>query len=136
MLNTIDNLNTMIHKTSVLNFAFILTISACANNTQKDKSSFEKSEPHQEQVVVDSNIIKVYVEQDGKILANEIEISLSELDSSFRKLKGNGIVYYSRDNGQGNPPEESMNVIELIVKYSLPVKLFTDKTFTVIVNPN
>jgi biopolymer transport protein ExbD len=126
----------MIHKSSVLNIAVILIISACANNKQKDKSSFEKSEPHQEQVALDSNIIRVYVEQDGKLLANEIEISLSDLDSSFSKLKGNGIVYYSRDNGQGNPPEESMKVMELIVKYNLPVKLFTDKTFTVIVNPN
>lgn len=126
----------MNHNASALIFAVILIISACSNNNQKDKSSFENSAPHQELVAIDSNIIKVYVEQDGKISANENEVSLSELDSSFNKLKGNGIVYYSRDNGQGDPPQESMKVMELIVKYNLPVKLFTDKTFTVIVNPN
>lgn len=45
------------------------------------------------------------------------------------------MVYYSRANVKGEPPSESMQVVELIVKYGLPVKFFTDKTFTVAVKP-
>jgi hypothetical protein len=49
---------------------------------------------------------------------------------------GDGIVYYSRDNSTQAPPVESMKVMELVVKYSLPIRLYTDKTFTVIVKTN
>ena len=41
----------------------------------------------------------------------------------------NGVVYYSRDNVEAEPPEESMKVMELITKYGLPDKFYTDKTF-------
>ncbi len=129
-------LNTTTCKASFLSITILVILIGCSNNNQSDKSSSENSTPQQEHDTVDSNVIKVYVYQDGKITADGKEILISNLDSSFSKLKGNGIVYYSRDNGQGDPPQESMKVMDLIVKYSLPVKLFTDKTFSVIVKPN
>ena len=82
-------------------------------------------------------MIKVFVDKTGQITANGILTSLNVLDSSFSKLKkSNGVVYYSRDNVEADPPEESMKVMELITKYRLPVKFYTYKTFTQAVKLN
>jgi len=114
-----------------------LTIFGCTNGSHDDKSDTGNSLPEQKLAVVDSNVIKVYVDENGTITANGNSISLNELDSSFSNLKIiNGTVYYSRANGQGDPPPESMKVIELVAKYSLPIKLFTDKSFKDVVKPN
>ena len=137
MLNTnvAKVITTMIYKTSVLSFTVLLIIIGCSNNNQNNTD--DKALPEQKIVVVDSNIIKVYVDETGLITANENSISLEALDSSFSKLKAsNGMVYYSRANGQGEPPPESMKVMELVIKYEVPIKLFTDKTFTIVVSPN
>ena len=121
---------------SFLSIVIIFILIGCSNSNKGGKSRSENSSTLQEQASVDPNVIKVYVSQYGKIKADGNEISLTDLDSSFSKLKRvNGIVYYSRDNRLGDPPQESMQVMELIVKYSLPVKLFTDETFDVIVKP-
>ena len=119
-------------------FIAILWIAVgCSNNDQNNKADAEQTVSQAQQAIVDSNVVKVYVSQDGKITADGNDISLPDLDSSFSQLKQkNGIVYYSRDNVQGEPPQESMKVMDLVVKYSLPVKMFTDKTFTVVVKPN
>ena len=115
---------------------FIILI-GCSNDSQNEKNNSETLQTEQEQTSIDSNVIKVFVGLDGKITADGKEISLNNLDSSFSKLKeSNGTVFYSRDIGQGEPPQEAMKVMELIVKYGLPVKLFTDKTFTVLVKLN
>ena len=137
MLNTnvAKVITTMIYKTSVLSFTVLLIIIGCSNKDQNNTD--DKTLPEQKIVVVDSNIIKVYVDETGLITANENSISLEALDSSFSKLKAsNGMVYYSRANGQGEPPPESMKVMELVIKYEVPIKLFTDKTFTIVVSPN
>lgn len=109
---------------------------SCGGNSSRDNSGAAKIDASQNNVA-DSNVIKVYVEKNGAITANGNSISLAELDSSFGKLKAkNGIVYYSRDNPTQDASEESMKVMELVVKYSLPIKLFTDRTFSEIVKPN
>ena len=127
----------MIYKTFFLSFAVLFIVIGCSNSNQNDNSKSEKAASEQKKVTVDSNVIKVYVERDGKITANGNVISLKDLDSSFSKLKkSNGIVYYSRANPEGDPPQESMKVMDLIIKYSLPVKLYTDKTFSVIIKQN
>ncbi len=127
----------MIYKTFFLRFAVLFILIGCSNSNQNDKSNSDKAASQQKKVTVDSNVIKVYVERDGKITANGNVISLKDLDSSFSRLKAsNGIVYYSRANPEGDPPQESMKVMHLIIKYSLPVKLYTDKTFSVIIKQN
>lgn len=115
----------------------LFTTIGCSNNNRNDKSDVSAKAPEEKIAVIDSNVIKVYVDQTGLITANGNLISLEGLDSSFNKLKiTNGIVYYSRANGQAEPPPESMKVMEIVIKYSLPIKLYTDKTFSVLVKPN
>lgn len=117
--------------------AILLAVIGCSNDKQNDKSDNVRAVPEQKNAIIDSNVIKVYVDETGIITADGSPITLQGLDSSFSKLKiNNGIVYYSRANGQGDPPPASMQVMDLVIKYSLPIKLYTDKTFTVVVKPN
>jgi hypothetical protein len=117
--------------------AILFAVIGCSNGNQNDKPGGNKTTSDQEAAVIDSNVVKIYVDDKGVITSNGNSISLEDLDSSFNKLKINkGIVYYSRANGQGEPPPESMKVMDLVIKHSLPIKLYTDKTFTVVVNPN
>ena len=82
----------------------------------------------------DTNTLKVYVTNTGTISADGQEITLTELDNKMKNLKNkNSIVYYSRDNPKGNGPKESLKVMDLIAKYDLTFKFFTDKSFTVAV---
>jgi biopolymer transport protein ExbD len=116
-------------RTFFLYILIIVIAAGCSNNNQGSKSAQEKK--------TDSSFIKVYVEKDGRITADEKVTSLNDLDSSFSRLKArNGTVYYSRDNGESDPPPEAMKVMELIVKYKLPVRLYTDKTFTETIHTN
>ena len=106
-----------------------LLIVGCSNNQQDGKAG---DETVQKVLAAEPGIIKVYVDQDGEVSANGTSISLTDLDSSFSKLKtNNGMVYYSRANINDDPPPVSMKVMNLIIKYNLPVKLYTDETFKV-----
>jgi|KBSSwiStaDraftv2_1062776.scaffolds.fasta_scaffold41933_2 biopolymer transport protein ExbD len=108
---------------------------ACNESNQKEKSI--ESSSISSDTAIDKNVVKVYVTNSGLITADGKNISLNNLDTTLKNLKANnGIVYYSRDNAAEDPPKESMQVMELIVKYSLPVKLYTDKTFTQIIEEN
>jgi len=127
----------MTYKTSFLSLAIFATIAACSNSDQGNNTADNNTVPDQKAVIVDTNVIKVYVDENGLIMANGNSVSLANLDSSFSKLKANnGTVHYSRANAKGEPPAESMKVMELVVKYELPIKLFTDNTFSTIVTPN
>ena len=119
----------MKYKTFLLSLSISLIITGCSNNKQDGKTG---NEAVQKVLAADPGVIKVYVEQNGEITANGTSISLTDLDSSFSQLKTNGgILYYSRANINSDPPPQSMKVMNLIIKYNLPVKLYTDKTFKV-----
>jgi uncharacterized protein YcfL len=108
---------------------------ACNSNQNNNKNADKVTE--ETSITIDSNVIKVFVDKSGLITLNGNPSSLSMLDSSFKKLElSKGVVYYSRDNVEARPPEESMQVMELIIKYSLTVKFYTDKTFTQTVKLN
>ena len=136
--STDTNNKLMINKTYFLCLVTFFLIIACTNSDQKDNKTSSIDEATEQNLVsIDSNVIKVFVDKTGQITANGILTSLNVLDSSFSKLKkSNGVVYYSRDNVEADPPEESMKVMELITKYRLPVKFYTYKTFTQAVKLN
>jgi len=119
----------MKYKTFLSGLSIMMLIIGCSNNKQDGKTG---NETVQKVLAADPGVIKVYVEQNGEVTANGTSISLTDLDSSFSKLKiSSGMVYYSRANINSDPPPVSMKVMNLIIKYNLPVKLYTDRTFKV-----
>ncbi len=76
-------------------------------------------------------VLKVSVLQSGKVLANGTEIRLDELDGRLSQIKSqNGVVWYYREGGQGEPPPIAMEVMKLIVKQRLPVSMSSKPDFS------
>ena len=76
-------------------------------------------------------VLKVSVLQSGKLLANAAEIRLDELEARLSQIKSqNGVVWYYREGGRGEPPPIAMEVMKLIVKQKLPISLSSKPDFS------
>ena len=113
-------------KQLLMTIAVIALLASC--NTQ---STVDNQDNKTEQVKLDEQgVLKVYLDKKGKITSNGNDVSLEELDEQLKELKDkNGTVYYSRADVASDPPEESMKVIQLVVKHEISIKFYTDKTF-------
>lgn len=117
-------------------FSVLMIFLVGCDNGEKTKNTHDsnaKTDVQQnESPVTDTSFaLKVYVDNSGNITADGQGVSLNDLEVRLQTLKRKGgIVYYSRDNSDANPPEQSMQVMELVTKYELPIKFYTDKTFT------
>jgi hypothetical protein len=85
----------------------------------------------------DTAIAKVSVLSSGKLLLNGSASSLGALDGEFQRLeKAKGSVWYYREESTAEPPPEATAVVQLIIKYSLPVSLSTKADFSDYVDSN
>lgn len=110
-----------------ITIALVSSLIACnAQTEQVEKEEIRTDQSH----IKNEESIQVYVDKKGQITLNGNRVSLTELEEALILLKSkNGVVHYSRANVSNDPPRESMQVLELVVKYELPIKFFTDKTF-------
>lgn len=77
-----------------------------------------------------SLFLKVYEDSMKNIFLNGHPIAKKELEVRLIRLKKKGgIVFYSCYNATEDPPANS-TTIELVKEYRLPLKMFTDSTFT------
>jgi len=82
-------------------------------------------------------VAKVSVLSSGKLLLNGSTSSLAALEVEFQKLqKVKGSVLYYREKPAAEPPPEAMAVMELVVKYSLPVSMSSKADFSDYVDAN
>ncbi|MFQ5545714.1 MAG: hypothetical protein ACE5FE_07035 [Acidiferrobacterales bacterium] len=71
-----------------------------------------------------AEIAKVKVDRAGTIYFNGKTVTTEELKQEFARLKqSKGAVWYYRENPQGEPSAQAMEVIQAIVDAQLPVKL-------------
>ena len=76
-------------------------------------------------------IARVSALADGRLLLNGEPVTLSVLSAALKKLKMvNGVVWYYRENGQGEPTPQAMSAIKLIVEHSLPVSMSSKADFS------
>ena len=76
-------------------------------------------------------IAKVSVLTTGKILLNGVPTTLQALDAAFAKLgQSRGVVWYYRQAAEAEPPSQAMEIIELVVKYRLPIRMSTKPDFS------
>ncbi len=108
--------------------AVILLISlttSCSNQSEN------KPIPYEEIKATEEVHLKVFLNKNGVILCNNIEVELEKLDLKFEELKSNkGVVYYSRANPAREISDKSMQIVDLIAKHQLPIKFFTDDSFS------
>jgi hypothetical protein len=100
---------------------FSILISSC-NNRNRTAASNLFSENS-------SLVLSVYEDSFRNIFLNRTLISLKALEEKFIRLKDKGgMVFYSCKGATEEPPEDS-KVIDLVKKYRLPIKMYTDSTF-------
>ena len=112
-------------KISILLVALIFI--SCDNTSSKTNSN-SKAEVTEKKAPA---VLKLYLNSKAEIINDGTSINYEELTGLLKSLRENkGTVYYSRANINSKAPEESMSLVNEIIKYQLPVKFFTDSTFT------
>lgn len=76
-------------------------------------------------------VLKVKVLQSGKVFADDKIVTLDELDRQFADLKDKqGVVWYYREDGTAEPPVVATDVMDLVIKYELPVSFSSRPDFS------
>jgi hypothetical protein len=76
-------------------------------------------------------VLKVSLLTSGTLFADGTEITLAELDGRLATIhRQNGIVWYFRENMEGEAPAIVTEVLSLIVKHKLPISLSTKPDFS------
>ncbi len=76
-------------------------------------------------------IVKVSVLNTGKILIDGTESTLSQIEQHLKTLKTeDGVVWYYRETGQEEAPQDAMQVIQIIVENGLPISLSSNADFS------
>jgi GTP cyclohydrolase II len=74
---------------------------------------------------------RISVMATGKILLDRDEVTIAELKKALERVKTQrGIVWYYRESGKGDPPEQAIEVFNLIVEHKVPVSLSTRPDFS------
>jgi hypothetical protein len=78
-----------------------------------------------------AEIIKVTVQASGTVLLDGKPTMLPALEERFKALKAtNGSVWYHRENPAAEPPPQGTAVVQLIIKYKLPVSMSAKPDFS------
>lgn len=82
-------------------------------------------------------MLKIRVFADGGIIASDKPIHLDQLAEQMLALKkSGGTVWYYRESADGEPHENAMLVMQLIVENKLPILLSTKPDFSDAVGPD
>ena len=76
-------------------------------------------------------VTKVAVSASGAIALNGKRTTLAALDEEFKRLKAqSGVVWYHRENPASEPHPNATAVVQLVIKYQLPVSMSTKPDFS------
>jgi len=82
-------------------------------------------------------IARVSALSDGRLLLNGQPSSLAAIEAEFKKLQAaKGSVMYHRENARSEAGPEAMSVIDLVVKYGLPISLSSKSDFSDYIDAN
>lgn len=80
-------------------------------------------------------VARVKVDRTGKIFLNGEQVSLDKLKDAFARLKPeNGVVWYYRENPEGDPPAEATSVIQAIIDAELSIRLSSKPDYSDVVD--
>jgi hypothetical protein len=76
-------------------------------------------------------ITRISVLTSGKVLLDGEETALEAVPRALQRIKArNGVVWYYRESGRGEPPAQAVQVFKLIVENKLPISLSTKADFS------
>jgi hypothetical protein len=123
--------------TALLAVAIALSAQGCASKPLTENNSSQGNVVVNKQSAIDSSrVARIKVDREGRIFLNEKQVSLDELKDAFARLKqDNGVVWYYRENPEGEPTAEATSVIQAIISAKLPVKLSSKPDYSDTVGP-
>ncbi|HKY09474.1 MAG TPA: hypothetical protein VJQ55_14580 [Candidatus Binatia bacterium] len=84
-----------------------------------------------EKILPEPPVTRISVLASGKILLDGKEVGLASVKGALQRIKvRKGAVWYYRESGKGEPPQEAVEVFKLIVENKLPVSLSTKGDFS------
>lgn len=121
-----------IHKAYIL----LLPVFILCCKTKSDGSSYKTAEGKRNIMEIaqssfddTSTYFRIYVDRNERITLNGNPISIKNIEIRLQNLKNtDGLVFYSSYDITEDTPGEG-GVIDLIKKYQLGIKTFTDSTF-------
>jgi len=82
-------------------------------------------------------VAKVSALSSGQLLLNGKLSDIAAIEAEFKSLKERkGSVWYFRENGNAEPPPSAMAVIQLVVKYGLPISMSSKPDFSDYIDGN
>lgn len=76
-------------------------------------------------------VLRVSVLTSGKVLLDGKESNLPEVKKALEKARSEkGVVWYYRESGKGEPPQQAMEVIELVIENKLPISMSSKSDFS------
>lgn len=95
----------------------------------------KKRRDEQTQNINKEIILKISVSQSGRVFVNNDESSLQDVEKRLLEIKDrNGVVWYYRENPQEEPTDIAKEIIELVVKYKVPISLSSKSDFSDIID--
>jgi hypothetical protein len=82
------------------------------------------------------NVLKLSVHANGDLLLNGETATMVEIQPAIENLaKEGGIVWYYRESAAGSPPAATKEILDLVVKYRLPIRLSSKPDFSDSIGP-
>lgn len=79
----------------------------------------------------EDNIIKVYISDNSEIFSNGIQVNSTDFENQIKELaNSNGKIFYCRESNTTTSSNRSLEAMDIILKYKLPITYYKDKTFT------
>ena len=80
---------------------------------------------------------RISVLASGEILLDGKTASIAQVKRALEKMKAErSMVWYYRESGRGEPPEQAIELFKLIVENKLPISLSTKPDFSDYVDEN
>jgi hypothetical protein len=76
-------------------------------------------------------VLRISVLTSGKVLLNETESSLPEIKKALCNAKSEKAgVWYYRESSLGEPPQQAMEVLNLVMENDLPISMSSKPDFS------
>jgi hypothetical protein len=76
-------------------------------------------------------VLRISALASGRVLLNGNEGTLPDVKKALEKAKSEkAVVWYYRENGKGEPPQQAMEVIKLVIENNLPISMSSKPDFS------
>ena len=78
-----------------------------------------------------NSVLRISVLISGKVLLDGMEGSLSEIQKARDKAKSDkAAIWYYRESSSGEPPQQAMEVLKLVIENDLPISMSSKPDFS------